>query len=321
MAQENENGVLVGQDGTQVGGNIMTPTCEPERKSNWKARGFTMVLWNDEALERVKDLNPTYLAWAPENCPSTGKFHWQTYAWFKNPRSVQSMGKLIAGIGSSEPSVGTPERNREYVFGPFVDTYKNKHKPENPDAKEVGTLPVQGKRNDLESFVDAIREGKRGLELLDHIETRAKYPKLEQTLVSEFDEERAHKMYNDGIFPEVHVIWGRHGTGKTRQIYDKYGSANVYRPRVKKCGQSWWTGYNGQDVILFDDYYGQIDWGDFLQLLDIYPIQFESKGGMKWRLASKIYITSNRPPNDWYPAQGEEIGALMRRCTSVTHVE
>ena len=105
---------------------------------------------------------------------------------------------------------------------------------------------------------------------------------------------------------KVTILWGPTGTGKTRQVMEK---DNVYKidPPYK-----WWDGYEGEEILLIDDYKrGAIDRGFLLNLLDGYRLRLETKGGHTWALWSQVYITTNYNPEIW----ADE--AISRRVTSV----
>lgn len=297
---------------TQKSAGNNTADFDPEVRS----RGWCLTLWTDEQLEYFKRSGYQYLCYAPETCPESGKFHWQAYVYYRSQKKIKTLWRECPDC-RIKPAKGSPEQNRTYVFGPYDKD--GKHKDANPEAKELGEMPSQGKRNDLKEFQKAIAAGVRGRALNDdHLETRAKYPKLEQLLCYEEDAEFAKEQYNMGGKPEVHVRWGEAGTGKTRYVYETHGVDNVYTPEIKKDGQMWWNGYTGQSVILLDEFTGQLAWEKLLRLLDRYPMQLETKGGMVWRKATHIYITSNYPPERWY---GDlKMAPLLRRLTSVTEV-
>jgi len=303
--------------GTEVleqksGGNTRPPTSV-------KSRAWVLTLWDSESLENLKVSNPEYLVYAPETCPSTGKFHYQCYAYYKCPRNQSAMRKLFKGH-DIQIAKGTAEECRDYIKGPY--SKNGKEKPVNPDAVEVGTIPQQGKRNDLRAFHEDIQKGKRGRDLsVDHLESRAKYPKLEQTLINEEDEQRAIQMFKEGFCPEVHVRWGEPGTGKSRYVYEKHDPESIYELNLGDgCNKSvWWDGYRGQEVILINDFDGELGWKYLLRFLDRYPFRMQIKGSHCWRLCKYIYITSNDPPERWYAQNRCE--PLMRRLTTITEVQ
>lgn len=116
----------------------------------------------------------------------------------------------------------------------------------------------------------------------------------------------------------VHVLWGRTGTGKTRFCVDQTMNSPYWSPG----DYQWYDGYNGQKIVIFDDYRGEYPIQQLLKLLDRYPMNVPIKGGfVKWS-PTKIYITSNLPPSDWYPnSDGRTRAALMRRLDNVEQIE
>lgn len=77
----------------------------------------------------------------------------------------------------------------------------------------------------------------------------------------------------------------------------------------------WFDGYNGQDVMLLDDFGPGMMCINFLKrLLDRYPVQLPVKGGSVALRAKTIFITSNYMMSEWYPKAGAmDYEALLRR--------
>lgn len=112
------------------------------------------------------------------------------------------------------------------------------------------------------------------------------------------------------------VYWGRTGAGKTRSVYDNLPSLDslfVY------AGSGWFDGYDGQPIVLFDDFGGhEFKISYLLKLLDRYPIRVPVKGGFVHWAPQEIYITSNIDPHNWYSnANPEHVRALLRRITLI----
>lgn len=301
-------------------GNIDRPLLLCDEVSNeedtMRSRGFLMTVWSDEGLNALMGTKPQYLVYAPEECPTTGKKHYQCYAYYASARQLKTLRNKLKGhyVASAD---GSATENRAYCMGPY--NKNGKQKPTNPDAVEIGVLPAQGKRNDLHRLMQSVREGKRGRQLTEeHAESIAKYPRFEERLIQEDDYEKAWQQYESNIPPEIHVRWGEPGIGKDRYVYETYGR-NVFKAMMTKTGQIWFDNYQGQDVLLISEFRGQISWTEFLDLIDRYPIQLPVKRGHRWRVASKIYITSNHPPDQWFTEETCR-GALNRRFTSVTEV-
>ena len=100
----------------------------------------------------------------------------------------------------------------------------------------------------------------------------------------------------DGL--QVFLIVGKTGIGKSYSVRDLY--PDLYMPFYGNSGL-WWDGYSGQDVVLFEEFRGQVPLTKMLQLLDPYPIRLEVKGGAMPARYTKVFITSNTPPEEWYP--------------------
>ena len=74
--------------------------------------------------------------------------------------------------------------------------------------------------------------------------------------------------------PEVWVLWGPSGTGKSRFVAARWPDAFWKAPESK-----WWDGYSGHETVVLDDFK---DYGmplvDLQRLLDWYPLWVEVKG-------------------------------------------
>lgn len=119
---------------------------------------------------------------------------------------------------------------------------------------------------------------------------------------------------------KVIVHWGATGTGKTRSVWETHPAMQVYVPLVQGSNV-WFDGYVGQPVLLLDDFDPEcLSLPFLLKLTDLYPMQLAVKGTSCWKHWKTVYITSNLPPQDWYPSAVEEHQkALRRRLTQVVH--
>lgn len=129
------------------------------------------------------------------------------------------------------------------------------------------------------------------------------------------------KIYVDSLQPEeqlrqVFVYWGDTGTGKSRRAWQEAGmSAYPKDPNTK-----FWDGYSGQDAVVIDEFRGLISIAHILRWLDRYPTIVEIKGSSCVLKASRIWITSNLSPDEWYPTLDSETKkALRRRFEQVVH--
>jgi hypothetical protein len=114
---------------------------------------------------------------------------------------------------------------------------------------------------------------------------------------------------------EVHVFWGKSGTGKSRRAWSEAGlDAYPKDPNTK-----FWDGYRGHEHVVIDEFRGRIDVSHMLRWLDRYPVLVEVKGSGAVLKAKKVWITSNLDPRHWYPDLDMDTQeALLRRLT-ITH--
>jgi len=103
---------------------------------------------------------------------------------------------------------------------------------------------------------------------------------------------------------KVFVIRGESGCGKTRICFDTF--PDLYRVTPPRCTGDvpWFDGYNGQKVILFDDYRGECNYSWILQVCDGYPLSLEVKGASVRKNWTTVLFTTNLwSCNLWYPRE------------------
>jgi len=122
---------------------------------------------------------------------------------------------------------------------------------------------------------------------------------------------------------DVRVFWGDTGTGKTRGVYEFAGDKPVYPlSQNYNGGVVWWDAYQGEEIVLIDDFYGWLPISYLLKLLDRYPMLIRTRDGHIQFTSRIVFITSNTSPDEWYPNAPEEVRrALRRRFTQVIHYE
>lgn len=169
----------------------------------------------------------------------------------------------------------------------------------------------QGKRSDLDNAIDILKS--KGLTAVAE-ETPTIFVKYSKGL-SALQQRLLLKSKNDFV-TEVHVFWGKAGVGKSRRCREICN--DIYNVPEPINGTVWFDNYDGEEAILLDDFYGWLKYHTLLQFTDRYPLQVPVKGGFVCRQWTKVFITSNDPPEDWY--HRDEIDALNRRITSVTHL-
>lgn len=112
------------------------------------------------------------------------------------------------------------------------------------------------------------------------------------------------------------MFWGATGVGKSRRAWaEATFDAYPKDPRTK-----FWDGYRGQEHVVIDEFRGGIDVSHLLRWLDRYPVNVEIKGSSTTLCAKKFWITSNLPPEQWYPDLDEATKLALLRRLNVTHL-
>lgn len=240
-----------------------------------------------EALEKFKGL--VYYVMADEIGGKGNTYHTHIFMILKTATRFSTVKKRFPKA-HIDKCRGLNKQNRDYVLkiGVHENTEKALTKVEGTTA-EYGELPedIQGKRFDLENLYGMIKEGMNNYEILEqspqnimHID---KIEKIRQTVKQE-------EFKNTWRDLEVTYIWGETGTGKTRGIMEEYGYQNVYRATNY---QNPWDGYEGQDVVIFEEFRSSLKIQDMLNLLDGYPLKLACRYADKVACFTKVYIITN----------------------------
>lgn len=283
-----------------------------------------------------------YMIVGVEMCHSTKRWHYQGYAEFneKITRKTAMMHLRMPGA-HFEQRYGSRESAREYCMetkerheaGECYNEKKCIEKMEKESRierwktysyKEFGAWERggSGKRNDIADIRSDVKAGKSKLEIMD---TRDASWRLGRSLDEYKLLSDSKAMMEEGFKKkDTRVYWGHDsGCGKTRRaIYECLPADDTYILTQSSTG-TWWDGYMGQKHVIIDEFKGWIPYSTLLRILDGYPCQVDIKGGRRMLGATIIIITSNYPPEEWYPTieMQNGLGPLMRRLNKIEHME
>ena len=274
---------------------------------------YWMVTVNNPKQEAQWDEVPSikYAKWQLEKGENDTP-HIQAYLEFDKRQRLTAVIKAVKKAngdlhGHCEMRKGTQQQAVDYVS-------KEDTRIDGPWEHGERAVLKQGQRTDLINLRDAIKEKRKWTDILDdeaNAPTLIKYHKAASFMRSVYELEAQPAWRN----LEVIVLYGATGTGKTRRAVAD--GAYLWNPSTTE----WWDGYEGQEVICIDEFYGQMPIARMLRILDGYHCRLPLKGSFTWALWSKVYITSNTHPDNWYgegsgvPAQAK--AALMRRITKI----
>lgn len=221
-----------------------------------------------------------------------------------------------------ELAKGTAIENRNYVFKEGKWENNKKAETKIPDTQEEwGEIPIerQGARNDLADLYDMIKDGLSNCAIMEenpeHLMVLDRIEKARQTI----REEEFRTIFRN---LEVTYIWGSTGTGKTKGVMEKYGYTNVYR--VTDYTHPF-DAYQGEAVLLLDEYSSNFKIRELLNYLDGYPLTLPCRYTNRVACYTKVYIISNLCLSKQYLAEQSidslTFAALLRRIQKVVRYD
>ncbi len=276
---------------------------------------WTRAKLNNE-LDIVTQLSCEYMIMQMETSPTTQRMHIQGYIYFKNPRTMRGVKRLLWNGAHLEIARGTPDQNKAYCSKP-------ESRVMGPDGYSFtkGDCPTQGVRTDIKTLLEYAK---------DHTERAcwAEYPVAMAKYWKAVNRYQASIVPRQTTRPSVKVIYGTTGTGKSFACHMEasgstengvLGDGDYYvMPTPTSAKQvPWCDGYQGQENVVLEDFDGTINYRIMLRMLDQYPNKMQVKGGYVEFAPKKIWISSNKHPREWYPVDeiwGE--GPLWRRLVS-----
>lgn len=217
------------------------------------------------------------------------------FSWFK--------GSALEG-GHFEPRRGTRDQARDYCLKEVTHI-------EGPWEHGKWCSGGQGKRNDLQSVVDRIKEKV----CLDDVasEFPLEWVKYHKGFVDLQARVAPEAKRDPNIDPTVIFIHGKSGCGKSRKALEIAGPEAHYQDNGK-----WWDGYRGQEWVILDDFAGStMAYKDFKRIIDRYAYRVETKGGSRELVTTKFIITSTKMPDEWWNNErvNVDLTEINRRIT------
>lgn len=249
-----------------------------------------------------------------------GTPHTHIYMVSSNGIMFDTMHRKFYGV-HIEKANGSNQQNRDYVRkeGKWLDDAK--HETSLPDTfEEWGELPLDRthKESQSEQIVQMIRDGMSNADIVAVIPTafnKLSYiDQTRQTLLYEENKDKWRQL-------DVTYLWGDTGAGKTRSVMDRYGYSCVYQ--VTNYDHPF-DGYQGQDVIIFEEFRSSLKIDDMLKYLDGYPLMLPCRYADKVACYTKVFIISNYSLEQQYPNVQQENqrtwSAFRRRIHRVEHM-
>lgn len=236
-----------------------------------------------------------WLCFGKEKCPTTGRIHWQGVVYWIHPHTKKGAGKLLNNA-HVENCKGTLEENIKYC-------------QKEGQYEEYGERPSQGARTDLIALYKEIQNGKTVEEIRsEQPDTYHQYGRTLEKLEDDVLRKKWRTWMTKGIW-----YHGKTGTGKSHKAFKDYHPDTHY---LYRHDNGWWEGYKGQEVVIINDFRGEIKYNELLQIIDKWPYFVKRRCREPVPFLSKlVIITSSKRPEEVYYnlSQNDSIEQLMRR--------
>lgn len=296
---------------------------------------YWMFTYNNPSrdhLEGLPDLigpeGCSYVVCQLEKAPTTGTLHLQGYIELPKRGRFTTVKTIFAKAGITKPVHFEGRRGSQQQAITYCTKDESREADGGPWHQGEAVPSQQGKRNDLLALRDAIKEKRPLSEIFNDDDVAphlVKYHKAAQFMKNVY--ELAEVAQDEFRLIDCEVLYGPTGSGKTRKA--TAAGAFKWNPSTPE----WWDGYEGQTTIMIDEFNGQVKITRMLQLLDGYKLRLPVKGSFCYARWTKIYITSNKHPDDWYKLRDptspfgdgggvdpKHVQALMRRITKITEI-
>lgn len=260
--------------------------------------------WSDVIDQLFTEKSIKYII-GGEEIGESGTPHIQGHIDLASAKTISALQKTVQryGMKCAIKTCSTrihAENNRKYCM-------------KDDKFKEWGTPPCQGKRNDLQEYMDDVKENprkKRRLLMEEHSSVMARYPRFADTykmLVQQLDT----LDWPEGEPPNL-WIWGPPGSGKSKLAREKCEEEPFDKPISK-----WWDGYDAHDYVIIEEW--SPDYRGLATLLkrwsDRYPVTVDIKGSAIKIRPKVIIITSNYSIEECF--NHTDSGAIRRRFREI----
>lgn len=243
-----------------------------------------------------------------------GTYHTHIFFIAKNSVMFDTVHNRFMGA-HIEKANGTNTENYNYIRK-IGEKYENKKETNLPNTfEEFGTMPEDKKGNSTlsEEILEMIENGCKEYEIIKAFPSAInKINNIRQTIEIINKEKFKDKRRNITVL----YIWGKSGAGKTSHVMNMYGDSNVYRVTDYKHP---FDDYDGQKILVFEEFRSSLDIADMLKYLDLYPIMLPCRYANKVAMFETIYILTNIPIEEQYidaqKYEPETYNAFLRRIT------
>lgn len=251
---------------------------QQQKQRDWMLT-FSCEYWTKEEIEESLK-SYSYIGQQEEG--KGGFLHYQVFIQAKTPIYFSALQKKLKNA-HIEPRKGSSQQCYDYVTKsetaiPGTTIQNGEMKLSNKGALKLT----------FEDLRDKIKEGAKVSDLI--VSEPLRTPDIEA--LREYERALIKKKANTGFRNlNVNYLWGKTGTGKTRFLFETYGYDNMYRVSNYKNP---FDNYEGERILVLDEFYESLPIGLMLNVLDGYPLQMPARYHAKWAVYDEVWILSNR---------------------------
>lgn len=254
--------------------------------NNPSENGFSQ----DAIFEQLKAFGDNMIYWClSDEIGDNETYHTHVYFCLTNAVKFSTVKKRFP-VAHIESCKGTSGQNKDYVFkeGKWASEAKGDTNLRDTHC-EFGECPNEqpGRRTDIEQLKELVEDGFGDLDIINENPRLMSKLSMANNYRQLIREDRFRKEFRH---LDVTYICGSTGTGKTRYVMDKFGYDGVYR--VTDYDHPF-DNYNGQDVVMFEEFRSSLKIQDVLNYLDGYPLELPSRYRNKVACFTKVFLVTN----------------------------
>lgn len=280
-----------------------------------RAYCFTLNNYTDDEIRLIQDGDYSYIIYGKE-IGESGTPHLQGFVHFENAKTMSAIHKLKGWKRTALSESMCPIKAIEYCKKgeqPHSEwerdgTAGSKYGL-NSDVWERGSFK-QGARTDIANVYDKVKNGMsvddvawenpstyelcfRGLEKLEDIRLRKTF----------------RKEMTQGTW-----FYGKTGCGKSEYVFDNFDINKAYS---YPYDNGWWDGYKQQEIVIIDEFRGQIAFNELLRMVDKHPnycVRRRCREPMPFN-SKQVLITSSMSPQEVFNklSKNDSLSQLYRR--------
>lgn len=266
-----------------------------------RAWTYTRNNYTDEHLVSHPLIPCVYHVFGKEIGEEKGTPHLQGFIYFKTVKSLEQVRKIFPGC-HVEPKI------KKSTFKEVSDYCKK----DDDDFFEMGVLPDQGHRTDIDELMAKVSTTRDELEWFK-VPAFWKFGKMADRFRKALDrKERKTRGYD---MPKVYWYWGPSGSGKTRAAHELAGDEdNLY---TQGMDGKWWDDYHGEEWVIIDDFDSRNwDYTNLMRILDGWCVSLPVKGATTINTFKHVIFTCIQPPELCWSASDYEKG-MKRRIVEI----